>query len=95
MSFTGVIMDFLANVFGILAVVLFVLSYQIKKRKQLIAANAASRVLYVTQYILLGAFEGALLDTVAFFISLLCHNRDRGWLGRHFALVFVLSNLLK
>ena len=87
-------MDFLANVFGLLAVAVFVLSYQIKSRKKLIAANAASRVLYVTQYILLGAFEGALLDTVAFFISLLCHNRDRGWLGRHVALAVLLSNLL-
>ena len=56
-------MDILANILGILAVALFVLSYQIKKRNMLIAVNAASRILYVTQYILLGAFEGAFFVT--------------------------------
>ena len=84
-------MTFLANVFGILAVVLFVLSYQIKIRKGLIAANAASRVFYVTQYILLGAFEGALLDIVALLVSILCQKRENGWIKRHLALVIALS----
>ena len=85
-------MDILANILGILAVALFVISYQIKKRNMLIAVNAASRILYVTQYILLGAFEGALLDIIAFFISLLCHKRDSKFIKRYFVIVFILSN---
>ena len=85
-------MYYLANLFGLLAVALFVLSYQIKSRKKLIAANATSRILYVVQYILLGAFEGALLDVVAFFISLLYQKRDNKIIKRYFVLVVILSN---
>ena len=87
-------MNILANAFGILAVILFVLSYQIKNRKALIATNAASRILYVVQYILLGAFEGALLDIIAFFISLLCHRRENKIIKNHFLLVIIASNAL-
>ena len=87
-------MDILANILGISAVVLFVLSYQIKSRRTLIAVNASSRILYVTQYLLLGAFEGALLDIIAFFISLLCHNRDSKLIKRYFALVLIGSNAI-
>ena len=65
-------MTLIGNVVGITAVVLFVLSYQLKNRRTIVLCNAASRVLYVAQYLLLGAFEGALLDVVAFFVSLLC-----------------------
>lgn len=84
---------YLATFFGVLAVVLFVLSYQIKSRKKLIAANALSRVLYVIQYILLHAFEGALLDMTAFFVSLLCHKRDSKFIKKHFVLTVIASNL--
>ena len=87
-------MKYFANVLGILAVALFVCSYQIKNRKPLIAVNAASRVLYVAQYILLGAFEGALLDTVALLVSILCHSRDRGFIKKHLVWVILASNLL-
>ena len=87
-------MDYLATLFGILAVALFVLSYQIKSRARLIAANAASRILYVIQYCLLGAFEGALLDVIAFFISLLCHRRESKWIRRYFVLFVIASNVV-
>lgn len=44
-----------ANVVGLMAVALFVLSYQFKNRRGIILCNASSRVLYVAQYFLLGA----------------------------------------
>ena len=84
--------NLLASFFGVLAVALFVSSYQIKSRKKLIAVNAVSRVLYVIQYLLLGAFEGALLDTTAFFVSLLCHKRDNKIIKRYFVLALLASN---
>ena len=65
-------MNIIATVVGLCAVIIFVLSYQLKTRRAIIFFNAGSRILYVTQYILLGAFEGALLDVVAFFISIFC-----------------------
>ena len=85
-------MKLLANILGIFAVILFVFSYQLKSRRNIILFNAASRVLYIAQYILLGAFEGALLDTVAFFVSLLCQRRDKGFIKRHCLFVLILTN---
>jgi len=85
-------MKLAANILGLCAVAMFVLSYQLKSRRQIIFFNAASRLLYVAQYILLGAFEGALLDITAFFVSLLCRERDRGWVKEHFVLTVILSN---
>ena len=87
-------MNTVATILGLCAVSLFVLSYQIKKRNTLIVVNAASRVLYVAQYLLLGAFEGALLDIVAFFVSLLCHRRDQAFIKRHFLWTVILSNVV-
>ena len=85
-------MNILATVLGLLAVALFVFSYQLKDRRSIIIVNAASRVLYVAQYLVLGAFEGALLDTAAFFVSLLCKSRDAGFIKKHFVLTVILSN---
>ena len=86
-------MPILANILGLCAVALFVFSYQMKTRRAIIALGAASRVLYVSQYILLGAFEGALLDVVAFFVSLLCGQAEKGFVKKHFVLTVVLSNV--
>ena len=85
-------MDIIANVLGILAVLLFVLSYQLKKRRNLILCNAASRVLYVLQYVLLGAFEGALLDIIALIVTLI-YRRCAYFKKRAFVLTVILSNL--
>lgn len=87
-------MEIFANVIGLIGVVLFVLSYQLKRRRGIIICNASSRLLYVIQYLLLGAYEGALLDVVAFFVSLLCFGSNKGFMKKHFGLAFVLSNIL-
>lgn len=85
-------MNILATIFGLAAVALFVFSYQLKNRRDIILCNCASRVLYVTQYFLLGAFEGALLDIVAFFVSLLCYRREKKFVNKHFILTVILAN---
>ena len=85
-------MNVLATILGLLAVALFVSSYQLKNRRGIILCNALSRVLYVSQYLLLGAYEGALLDTTAFFISLLCCGRENKFIKKHFALTVILAN---
>ena len=81
------------NILGVCAVLMFVLSYQMKSRRGLIFMNAGSRILYVAQYIVLGAVEGAFLDVSAFLVSLLCQNSDKGFIKKHFALTVVLANL--
>ena len=86
-------MTLLATILGFGAVAMFVLSYQLKSRRGIIFFNAGSRILYVLQYILLGAFEGALLDIVAFFVSLLCSKSNSGFIKRHFTLTVILANV--
>lgn len=82
-----------ANIIGIAAVVMFVLSYQFKTRRSIIFFNAASRVFYVLQYILLGAFEGAIMDIAALLVSLFAQHRDKGWIKKHAAAAVVLSGV--
>ena len=51
-----------AQIVEILAVATYVFSYQLKRRKNIILVNATSSILYVLQYIMLGAFEGGDAD---------------------------------
>ena len=50
-------------------------------------------MLYVAQYILLGAFEGALLDIVAFLVSLACSKSDSKFVKKHFAATVIAANI--
>lgn len=52
----------ISQIIGLAAVALYLLSYQLKKRRQIVWATCISNALYVTQYLLLGAFSGALMD---------------------------------
>lgn len=69
-------MNWLAQTVGILAVVSFLLSYQQKKRKNIIIWNSTSRVLYIVQYIMLGAFKGAVLDVLGTVSSVAAQNKE-------------------
>lgn len=86
-------MKFVALIVGLAAVTLFLLSYQQKKRKNIIIFNATSRILYIVQYILLGAFEGAALDVLGTVSSVAAQNKDKGFIARHTKLVLLLMNL--
>lgn len=85
-------MKILANIIGIAAVAMFVLSYQLKTRRGILFLNAGSRVFYVLQYLLLGAFEGAVLDIVALLVSVLAQRKDSGWLKTHPRLTILGAN---
>ncbi len=84
---------YIANGVGILAVAVFALSYQRKTRRGIIICNAISRALYVLQYILLGAFAGAVLDIIGVFSSVLAQNRERPFIKRYLVPIFILINL--
>lgn len=45
-----------SQIIGLLAVGLYLISFQLKKRGQIVWATCISNALYVLQYILLGAF---------------------------------------
>lgn len=83
----------IAFIVGIFAVCLYLLGYLQKKRKNIIILNLSSRLLYIVQYILLGAFEGALLDVCGSASSVLAQNKDRGIIKKHLIPFFIGVNL--
>lgn len=83
-----------AQIVGIFAVVLFLLSYQMKKRRNIILCNAVSRVLYILQYIMLGAYEGAVLDVLGTVSSVMAQNKDKDFIKKYVKGMFLLINLL-
>lgn len=75
---------------GILAVVLFLLSYQQKTRARIILFNTVSRGLYILQYLLLGAFEGAVLDILGAVSSVIAGKKNGGFVKKHARLFLIL-----
>ena len=65
----------LALIVGLAAVFSFLLSYQFSKRRSIIICNVISRILYVLQYLLLFAFEGAAMDISAIPSSVLAAKK--------------------
>ena len=57
------------HILGALAVITFFMSFQLKTRRNIIAVNLTSRMLYILQYICLDALEGAVLDFMGFVFS--------------------------
>ncbi|MBO5754557.1 MAG: YgjV family protein [Clostridia bacterium] len=50
---------YIAQAVGLAAVTFYLLGYLQKKRGTILTFNLTARVLYVLQYVLLGAFEGS------------------------------------
>jgi len=72
-----------ALIVGLAAVFFFLLSYQFPKRKAIIACNVVSRVLYILQYLLLFAFEGAAMDVSAIPSSVLAARKHTPFVEKH------------
>lgn len=87
-------MKLVAQIVGIFAVISFLLSYQQKKRKNIILWNAMSRCLYIIQYIMLGAFEGAALDVLGTVSSVAAQNKQKSFIQKNIKLVFIGINLV-
>jgi hypothetical protein len=60
-----------------------------KRRKGIILLNATSRALYILQYILLGAFDGAALDVSGIVASLLAGKKDAPLIKKHLRLFII------
>ena len=72
-----------ALIVGLAAVFLYLLSYQFPKRKTIIICNVISRVLYILQYLLLFAFEGAAMDISAIPSSVLAARKHTPFVEKH------------
>lgn len=81
-----------AQIVGLFAVCLFLLSYQMKTRRGIIFMNLSSRILYIVQYLLLGALSGAVLDILGSAASVVASKRDTPFMKKHLKLVFILTN---
>ena len=75
------------QIIGFLAVATFLLSYQQKKRKQIILLNVTSRVLYILQYVLLGAYAGAVLDILGAFSSVLAGKKHTPFMRKYLRII--------
>lgn len=79
-----------AQVVGIIAVTIFVLSYLQKSRRNIIILNVTSRILYILQYLLLGAISGAALDILGAVASVVAGKKDSPFIKRHKKLIMIL-----
>lgn len=83
----------MAFLLGILAVITFLLSFQLKSRRNILIVNLTSRFLYILQYLVLGAFEGAVLDFMGFLSSFVARYKERPFFARHFIWMIGIINL--
>ncbi|MBE7036338.1 MAG: YgjV family protein [Ruminococcaceae bacterium] len=84
----------MAHILGVLAVVTFLLSFQFKTRRNIIAVNLTSRLLYILQYICLGAFEGAVLDFMGLLLSFFAGLKEKELITKHIKSIMVVNILL-
>ena len=87
-------LEHVAFAVGIAAVALYFFGYLQKARKRIIFFNALSRGLYILQYLLLSAFEGAALDIAGIISSLLAQKKDDPSVRKHWKWFFIGVNLL-
>lgn len=67
----------LAQIIGLAAVALYLLSFQLKKRGQILFATCLSYIFYVLQYLMLGAYAGAVMDVLSAGSSLLASQKNK------------------
>jgi len=87
-------MEIIPQIMGLSAVATFLLSYQQKKRKNIILLNTISRCLYILQYLLLGAFAGAVLDILGAISSVIAGKKDSGFVKKYTKIIFVSVNAM-
>lgn len=86
-------MEMIPQIIGLLAVATFLLSYQQKKRNNIILLNTISRCLYILQYLLLGAFSGAVLDVLGAVSSVVAGRKNTTFIRKHVKVIFISINI--
>lgn len=79
---------------GLLAVATYLLSYQMKTRGGIITLNVSARLLYILQYLLLGALAGAVLDVAGVIASLIAAKSEHPFLKKNRTLIIVLTDVM-
>ena len=85
-------MYFWAQVVGFIAVFFYLLGYLQRKRGYILLFNLTSRLLYILQYLMLGAFSGAVLDVAGAFATVLAQKKEQPWIKKHLKAVIIFVN---
>ncbi len=85
-------MEILAQILGVLAVAAMLLSYQQKRRRGILLLGGMSRVLCVIQYVLLGAYSGAVLDVVGAVSTAIAEKKESRFVKRYLSVIVVAVN---
>lgn len=75
---------------GLSAVALYLLCFQLKSAKKILACKFFSNILYVLQYFLLGALTGAALDTAAVITTALGYGKEKRWIVKYKIPILIL-----
>ena len=78
---------------GLVAVGLYLLCFQLKSAKQIVACRVLSSLFYVLQYCLLLAFVGAAMDAAALVTSFIAYKKDTPFVTRYRIPILVLIHL--
>ncbi len=82
----------ISQIIGVAAVALYLLSFQLKKRRQIVWVTCISNAFYVLQYILLGAFSGAVMDFLSTVSSFFAGKKNAPWFKRYALWIALLNS---
>ena len=77
---------------GFGAVSLYLLCFQLKTAKSILACKLASSILYVLQYVLLFAFVGAAMDGAAAVTNALAYKKDTAFVKKYKIPILIITN---
>lgn len=91
-------MEIIGQIFGIVAIGMFFLSYQIFDKKKLLSVQTFATAMLCLQYILIGAYSGFGLNIVCIIRNILYYRRDKKgnsgiWLPIMLALTMAIVSL--
>ncbi len=87
-------MKTIALISGISGVALYLLCFQLKDGKRIIACKLLSSILYVIQYFLLGAFVGAAMDTAAFIASAFAYKKNTPLIRKYKTPIIIATSIV-
>ena len=83
-----------SQIVGLTAVGLYLLSYQLKKRSHIVWVTCISNALYVLQYLMLGAFSGAVMDFMSTVASFFAGTKHSPKFSKYSKLIALVNMLL-
>ncbi len=85
-------LEIIATIVGAFAAAIYVASYQCKTRKWILLLGAISRALFIAQYVLLGAFSGAVLDVIGMIAALIAGKKEHPVIKKLFVPIIIVTH---